>query len=228
MKQILEARGPDNELTVNGVALQQVTLVGQLSQVDTQVTVMKMRLDDGSGAIECSHMLPPDEDANPDAGMHRRQLLRDGTWARVVGRVMVAGGARQLEAFMLRPLADHNELTYHRLDVVRTFLAQTRPRKRAGPVNATAMQGVTNGAPPAVGADGLNLNPVSRAVYEYAKQRHESNKNSDEISISVADVVRDVPQCGSHANAKSILDQLASDGYVYTTIDDDHFAFCQM
>jgi len=213
VKQVLEAAGPDDNLTINNVSLQQVTVVALLSNVETQVTMMTMTLDDGSGKINCVHMLPPDESAN-DAASFRRNSLRDGTWVRLVGRIVVASGNRQLEAYMLRAVGDHNELIYHRLDVTRTMLAQTRGKKAAN-IN-----------------DGLALEPTLRAVFDYAKQRHEDTKNipgnMNEPSFTVEDIMRDVPGCKSHKDTREALDRLASDGHVYSTTDDDHYAFCQV
>jgi len=235
VKQVLEAAGPDDNLTINNVSLQQVTVVALLSNVETQVTMMTMTLDDGSGKINCVHMLPPDESAN-DAASFRRNSLRDGTWVRLVGRIVVASGNRQLEAYMLRAVGDHNELIYHRLDVTRTMLAQTRGKKAANINNngngnfvsttPGGMTGVTSGI------DGLALEPTLRAVFDYAKQRHEDTKNipgnMNEPSFTVEDIMRDVPGCKSHKDTREALDRLASDGHVYSTTDDDHYAFCQV
>lgn len=243
VKQLLEATqsGPSDEYSVNGVGLQQVTLVARLSRVNVQVTMMSMTLDDGTGTLECVHMLPPDEDAaGKEYALQRRQLLRDGAWARIAGRVTEAGGARQVEAFMLRAVDDHNELTYHRLDVVKTMVAQTKTRKRpmggfGGGTQGVAMggagvgMGMGGGGAQTIGADGLMLSQVQRAVFEYAKQRHDASNSGDgEMSISVADVARDVPAVGSAQAAKQVLDDLASDGHVYSTHDENHYAFCQV
>lgn len=238
IKQLHDAKhdSPDDQYIVNGVSLQQVTLVARLSSVNMQVTMMSMQLDDGTGIMECVHMLPPDEDAtSKEYALQKRQLLRDGAWARVVGRVVEVSGSRQVEAYRLRAVDDHNEITYHRLDTVRTFLAQTRPRQPKGMLqgngNNAAMQFQAGNVDD---SDGLCLDPGQRAVYDYAKQRHEAGRatggeNSEKaVSISVDDVVRDVQGIGNAQNAKQILDTLTSDGYLYTTLDNEHYAFCQV
>lgn len=237
IKQLLEASGGDDQLTVNGVGLQQVTVVARLYDVVTQVTMMSMRLDDGSGTIDVVMLLPPDEANNAsarDVALARRQRLRDGAWARIVGQVRVQSGHRKLEAFMVRALDNHAEIVYHRLDVVRVFLAQTQPRKpRVSPTAATGVDGLlgnstgTSGGTAQLGADGLMLDPAQRSVLDYARQRCEASKNSGvDTSISLEDVARDVPSVGNVQYAKQILENLASDGHVFTTIDEDHYAYC--
>lgn len=229
MAQILAAEGPDEQLTINGVALQQVSVVGQLREVDVQVTMMSMRVDDGSGMIECVHLLPPDEDAaRSDTAQARRAMLQNGAWARIVGRITNTGGQRQIEAYMLRAITDHNEITFHRLDVIRTLLAQTRPRKQTSNFNGTPMRG-TSTPMGAVPGDGM-LNDLARAVFEYARQRYDQQAGSGtEGSFSVNDVIRDVPSCGNaYDKAKEVLESLASDGHVYTTLDENTYAFCKM
>eukprot|EP00171_Calliarthron_tuberculosum_P001253 IDg1253t1 len=243
LKQLLEATGPDDQLELNGVGLQQVTVVARLVDVVTNVTMMTMRLDDGTGTLECVHLLPADEDHNAsarDAALARRQRLHEGAWVRVVGRFVVASGRRQIDAFMLRAVDNHCEIVYHRLDVVRVFLSQTKPRKPRAPAASATPVGVGGGGmrmgagmqsgTPSLGADGLMLDPTQRAVFEYVRQRHESSKNSNEgTSVSVDDVARDVPAVGRNAqHAKQVLENLASDGHFYTTIDEDHYAFCQV
>ncbi len=113
IKQLLDAshKGPDDQYEVNGVSLQQVTLVARLSAVNMQVTMMAMKLDDGSGEMECVHMLPPDEDqSSREYALQKRQLLRDGAWARVSGaspRLAATARSRHIAPRRRRPQRDH-------------------------------------------------------------------------------------------------------------------------
>lgn len=238
IKQVLEAahEEADDKFGVNGVVLQQVTLVARIVRVEVQVTMISMRLDDGTGEIDCSHVLAADEDMGArEYAVERRQRIKEGAWVRVVGPVQEHNGSRNVNAYRIRPVDDMNEITYHRLDVVRTFLQQSRPKNSvnslsgATPVRSAVAKmdiaGGVGGNGEVVGADGVCLQPNVRLVYDYVKQRHVPENTT---GVDVDDIARDLPAVGGVHAVKAAMEDLAADGHVYSTVDDNHYAFCQV
>lgn len=246
VRQVLAAEhnNPDDKFLVNGKEVAQVTLVARILFMESQVTVMSMKIDDGTGVIDVSHIVDPD--AGDEMAAERRSRCSNFTWVRLVGHIRDMEGMRMVDAHRIRPVEDMNELTYHRLEVVRMFCYQTKPRPKSmmpqpkvgsGGGQNTGMNGIGNGVYNyggggggggdfgGVANDGLVLDPRQRAVYEYLKARA---TNADPSGVPVADIVREVPLAGGMEAVKSIIDHLASDGHIYSTIDDSHYAFCQI
>lgn len=235
IKQVHEAQagsGDDKHYNINGVSSSQVTLVARIIKAEVQMTAISLVLDDGTGTIDGSHMLPADEDAANEHAVAKRQRITDGAWVRVVAGVQVVDGKRNLAVFRVRPVDDYNEIVYHRLDVVRTFLAQTRGKAGAkgagggmGAGGFGTMGGNTGVAD--VGnavTDSLALNPIQRAAYDYVQARH----SPDGPGVSVEDIMRDVPGFSSIQMVKEVMEHLASDGHVFTTVDENHYSFCHV
>lgn len=231
IKQIIGAgtEGGDDKFVINGQHTQQVTLVARIKKAEVQVTMISLLLDDCTGLISGSHMLPADEEmATNEFAVQKRARIKDGAWVRVTGTIQVMDGERRLSIYRIRPVDDANEIMYHRLDAVKTFLAQTRAKGNVnGVTSAAPMQkmetdmdiGADTGA-----ADGLNLNPVHRAIFDYVKGKMNVSRNG----VTVEEVRRDAAMGSSLAHVKEVLDTFAADGHMYTTIDENHYAFCKM
>lgn len=235
IKQVLEASagsGDDKHYNINGSPAPQVTLVAHILKAEIQMTAISLVLDDGSGTINGSHMLPADEDLSNEHAVTKRQRITDGAWVRVVGGIQVVDGNRNLAVFRIRPVDDYNEIVYHRLDVVRTFLAQTRKSGTKPAGNGVGTAGGFGGLGGNTGmvdmgsgiTDSLSLNPIQRAAYDYVQARHAP----DGPGVSVDDIKRDVPGFNSVQMVKEVMEHLASDGHVFTTVDENHYSFCHV
>jgi replication factor A2 len=253
IKQLLDAShdAPDDKYTVNGEELGMVTFIGRILSCDVQVTMITLRLDDCSGGANVVYMIDPEQ---TEYALTKRQHIKEHAWVRIIGNVREVDGALQVDALYIRGVESLNELTYHRLEVVRVFLSQTRPRpattsggsgttpikqsmSKAGMSNA-GMSGAGGGGIPYNGnGNGMGMSgapiggaevmdgmtPKQSAVYIYLKQLYDGGQQE---GVHIHDVTRDVPSVGTDAEVRQIMDVLASEGHVYSTIDEDHFAFC--
>lgn len=235
VKQVLDSisgDGDDKNFVINGVSAGQVTIVARIISAEMQMTAISVVLDDGTGCIAGSHMLPADEEAGNEAVIAKRQRIREWAWVRIVGGIQIVDGNRALAVFRIRPVDDFNEVVYHRLDVVRTFLAQTKGTKGVGGGNGEGMgggggiqgMGTEMGIMDSGMVDSLALNPIQRKAYEYLQSRH----TQDGVGVPVEDIFRDVPGFPSIHAVKEVMEHLASDGHVFTTVDENHYSFCQV
>lgn len=250
VKQLLEAGhdGPDDKFTVNGEMLHLVTFVGRIMWCDMQITMIEMKVDDCTGMISCVFTTDVDE-ADGDGAMNKREYIREHKWVRIVGTVREVSGALQVDALAVKGVEELNELIYHRLEVVRAFCSQTRPRPGSASTGITPVRqgmqnvgfGAQSGAPVpfnggsnagvgfsggggvADGYDDGNMPPPVKAVYIYLKSRHEGGNQGD---VHIGEIAKEV-SVGGETKVRGILEQLAQDGHVYSTIDDDHYSFCQ-
>lgn len=238
IKQLNDAEhgAPDDKYVVNGVEVSLVTFLGRIMTCDVQITMITLMMDDCTGCANVVYVLDPQQD---EYTMQKRQHVRELAWVRVVGNVREVDGSLQIDAVHIRAVEDMNEIMYHRLEVVRAFLGQTRPRPTSG--SAPMLQGMSKGGISgssafnmsgadsygAVGQMGMmenidGMNPQQRQVYNFVKERYEAGSQQ---GVHIRDIVQHVHGLGEQA-VREIMDVLASEGHVYSTIDEDHFAFC--
>lgn len=247
LKQIQDAGtepGGSDKLVINGATAEQVTCVARIVQSDTQMTMIAFTLDDCTGRMEGSHVLPADEASGAhEFAVQKRERLKEGAWVRIVGvidDVSVENGTRRLSIYKIRAVDDMNELLYHRLDVVKTFLSLTRPKQPSGIVknesggavgigitngntngNGATTNGGTGGAQEVVGPDGLSV--LQREILEYVKSRGDGHGGN---GVAIIDIQRDISTRTTLEKVREIMENFASDGHVYTSIDDNHFVYC--
>ena len=111
-----------------------VTFVGRVFNVAEQSTNVVYTVEDGTGSIDCRLWL---EAKDSDHQTQKRSTVRyghripcrEGTYVRVVGSLRSFNNKRNLQAFCVRPITDHNEITYHGLDAIYAYLSATKPNK---------------------------------------------------------------------------------------------------
>lgn len=202
------------KLLINNATVEQVTLVTRIVEATMETTVILLVFDDCTGAINGTFMLPPDDGSgNHELAVQKRQAAKQGVWARVTGVIETTAEGRKISVYKLRAVEDFNEIIYHRLEVVNVFLELTRPRPIASQVMPQ----------PSSSAARPNHSGLHDQVLEYIKARHDAKSDGNQ-GVSIGDVCRDVG--GALDNVREVLEGLATDGHVYTTVDDNHFVYC--
>lgn len=232
IKQIQDAEmepGGD-KLIVNNASIEQITIVARIVQADFETTMIALTFDDCTGTIQGSHMLPVDDGTGGhEFAVQKRQQLKQGVWTRIIAIIESTSGTRRLSVFKIRAVEDPNEIVYHRLEVVKVFLTLTRAAvPKVGYVAPLSNipaggAGVFNAGGPLASANPMDQSPLHKKVFEYIKGRHQANPNDDQ-GVSIGDVCRDVG--GTIETVREILEGFATDGHVYTTIDENHFTYC--
>jgi replication factor A2 len=248
---------PDDKYVINGHTLGLVTFLGRIMTCELQVTMITLKMDDCTGQVNVVYMIDPEDN---EYSLQKREHVKELAWVRVVGNLNNVDGALQVNALHVKGVDDMNELSYHRLEVVRAFLSQTMPRPAATATGTTPVRqglskvglvasqggggvpfgGYGGGGSGGAGAAGRGMgggvaggidnsafdSGMSRemsAVYNYLKQRHHPD---DQNGVHVSEIAKNVQGVGSETAIRTIMDSLAGDGHVYSTIDDDHYAFC--
>ncbi|KAK7265254.1 hypothetical protein RJT34_32872 [Clitoria ternatea] len=125
VKQISDAFQSSDEKTnliVDGVDVNNVTLVGRVCNKAGRITDVTFLLDDGTGRIECNKWLQEAVDMNEAEG------ILDGMYVRLHGHLKGFQGKRMLNVFSLRPVTDFNEIASHFIDCIYVHLYNTRLR----------------------------------------------------------------------------------------------------
>ncbi|KAG0416155.1 hypothetical protein HPB47_006665, partial [Ixodes persulcatus] len=117
----------EDHMTVAGLEVQYVTVVGLVTHVDQQSTKVSYTVDDRTGPPLEGHIFATE----PEEQARILSQLVEGTYVRVVGSVRSVDGRRMLKTFRAFGLTDLNELTMHLAEVIHTHMALLVDSKKA-------------------------------------------------------------------------------------------------
>ncbi|XP_052199446.1 replication protein A 32 kDa subunit B-like isoform X2 [Diospyros lotus] len=129
VKQISEAFQSSDEKSnflVDGVDVNNVTLVGMVCNKAERITDVSFVIDDGTGRIDCNRWVNEALDTKEMEG------ISNGMYVRVHGHLKGFQGKRQLVVFSIRPLTDYNEIAYHFFECVYVHFYNSRLRLQGG------------------------------------------------------------------------------------------------
>ncbi|EMD37987.1 hypothetical protein CERSUDRAFT_48111, partial [Gelatoporia subvermispora B] len=226
IKQLLDATQAhsDAEWQINGQEIGAVTVVAHVLTIHAQTTNCVYWLDDGTGRMEARQWSPSDED-----GGDKLRGITEGTYVRVMGTPKIFGQKKYINATALRPVTDPNEIQFHLLETMMVWKILER-----GPVSEKPRANVN------AYANGAALGTASA----YSKQTHSAPSNPQwahlpdlqrriveymaaQTAIPEGIHARNIAASIPGGNATAIagaLDDLMDTGYIYSTIDDSHYA----
>ena len=226
-----QSSGGDDSFMVSNEAIENVTLVGKVCEVENSESLMKFSLDDGSGRLKVKHY---SQDMDGPGGI---MDIRDNVYMRAFGTLKTSAGEAYLNAHLVRPVTDFNEVTYHSLQIVQThmhilhkqgytFDAQGNAVLAAHSAPAPAAAGGFGGyqapaVPPAGGTQGAaggSQDPCVAAVLAAIQQAENGG-----TGLSIDAITARVGKYAAPA-VKQALDHLSGEGHIYSTIDENHFA----
>ncbi|KAL1902600.1 Replication factor A protein 2 [Sporothrix stenoceras] len=142
IKQLLEteeAYPGAPEFTIDGAAITQLTIVGQVGAVNPQPTNVTYRIDDGTGSIDVKKWV----DADKSEDETEAPFALD-QYVRVFGRLKLFNQKRFVAAHFLRAVDDYNEVSYHALEATYVHLTLTRGAPGGGDGGANGANGYHN------------------------------------------------------------------------------------
>ncbi|XP_065850079.1 replication protein A 32 kDa subunit B [Euphorbia lathyris] len=223
VKQIQELPSNDeSNFIIDGVEVTNVTIVGRICQKEDKASEYTFVINDGTGQVECTRWVQERIDIDEVEG------IIVGKYVRVVGHLRGLQGRRFLNAFSIRPVTDFNEITSHFIECmyvrfynskIRGASASTQPQM-ANPLMNTPSKGyqsaVSNQPSVYSGADGLNN--VGQMILNFLQQPSHL-ANEDGVHHSVISRQLNIPMNKLTEELQTLVDN----GFVYSTIDDDHF-----
>lgn len=224
IKQILHANHPhpDAEFKIDGDIVTQLTFVGQIRNISTQATNVTYKVDDGTDIIEVKQWI--DSEVNQDqmdTDSGKPKLIEDG-YCRVWGRLRAFHDKRHVQAHIIRPISDYNEINYHLLEAtaMHLFFKSGPPSSAGGNDQKMAQNGQANDNTSVnVGGKELpqNLSPRAKMVYKYLRESPQSNEGqhvqliASNMGLEVNDVYR-------------AAEELVESGLTFTTVDEHTWA----
>ncbi|XP_059637317.1 replication protein A 32 kDa subunit B-like isoform X2 [Cornus florida] len=229
VKQISEAFQSSDDKSnflIDGVDVNNVTLVGMVLNKAERVTDVSFAIDDGTGRIDCNRWV------NEAVDTKEMEAILDGMYVRVHGHLKGFQGKRQLVVFSIRPVTDHNEIACHFVECIYVHFYNTRLRKLQGQGGVPAPAHMLNsavgtpskgyqGAPPnqfsgQYSIDGLK--GIDQMVIDYLQQpsclAREKGVHRDEVAQQLNIPVEKIMES---------IRSLEEEGLIYSTIDECHY-----
>jgi len=233
IKQILDAEVTPQDITIaiDGIATNEITIVGCITNVKSLETSKLFSLDDGTGSVEAKLWNPTEEYSS----------FREGIWVRVFGIIKPFNNAKQITITKMRQIVEFNEVTFHNLAVIEAHLMLTRGVTSKRTANQTqqgnyftnsnqttsAYESLGNGefsSPPsaAFGGDVMGqmisqFTPIQRDVFYFYKQFSNTQNGAN-----INDVIRNFRGKYDHKEIIATSHFLVDEGYIYATCDDNH------
>jgi len=231
-KMIIEAalNPQDDTLMIDGKQVSKVVVYGRVVAIDSKETFVEYTIDDGTGIVLATKMSDRDQ-RNENA-----DFIPERSYVCVHGGVRNVNNERKIICHNIRVVQDSNELTCHFLSVTFNHYQNVK-----GPLNDGKKISASRGGVPSGGfnSTGFGSNssfnqPIkagietgmaggmdrdSRIVHDaFASDMHTDTG----LSVSVvSDLLKG--QGFSLQKVKSICQLLMTEGFIYSTIDDDHF-----
>ncbi|KAF2255686.1 replication protein A, subunit RPA32 [Trematosphaeria pertusa] len=218
IKQILDAQPNGDEFKIDGTTISQLTFVGQIRNIATQTTNITYKLDDGTGSIEVKQWSDADAmEVNPI-----KAKLVEGAYCRAWGKLKSFNDRKHVNAQIIRPVEDMNEVSYHLLEATAVHLYFTRgpvggTNSASGGAAANGGQGAQTGGGAYGGADLSGYGQVAKRVFQFLRESPQSNEglHQQEIAANLGIDMAEVARAG---------DDLLAGGLIYTTVDDQTWA----
>ncbi|GLC36824.1 hypothetical protein PLESTB_000779100 [Pleodorina starrii] len=239
-----ETANSDGEnFTADGRDISTVTIVGRVTSYQEGPTRILLQVHDGTASMEvCSWVDDVDSQAQ------RRVEWQVGKYVRVYGNLKTFEQRRSITAFAVKPVTDHNEVTYHFLQSIMQHLHLTKGAPPTGPSGGGAMPpvggartpgggGPYGGAPagggyggmpqggggygaPAPGPAGGDLASDLKHVFNQPHALQAAN------GLTVDQALGELRAMGRNYTMQQIISScefLAAEGLLYSTVNDQTF-----
>ncbi|PIA26188.1 hypothetical protein AQUCO_09600030v1 [Aquilegia coerulea] len=247
VKQIAQAYASSDDksnILIDGVDVNNITLVGIVCDKVDRQTEVAFTIDDGTGRLDCKRWLNEEIDAKEMAE------IQEGMYVRMYGHLRGFHGQEKMVAFSVRPITNFNEVSYHFIECVYVHVYNTKSQMQGSaqtqfPVSNSAMgmngsmgYQTSNTNLATNSAMGMNGSTAYQAPVsnQFVQQNLDGIKDIDKKVLEYlhlpANLVR---ERGVHVNEivqhlkyppekimNSIRD-LETEGAIYSTIDDSHF-----
>jgi replication factor A2 len=198
----------------------QITLVGKIASIQDSATVVVLTLDDGTGRCPVKFFPGSEED---EYEKQKRAEWRIGAYVRVHGHLGNMGTSQAVIAFAIRPIAEHNEVTFHFLQAIfqRAHLAQGAANSPAAPAQTAGLGGYGVPAAAYVPAGG---GAAGNAVFQEVQNIFQEEPS--EVGLTAEQVMSRTGGRLSAAAVQAAIRHLVDEGTLYSTIDEHHWKAC--
>ncbi|EJD51760.1 nucleic acid-binding protein, partial [Auricularia subglabra TFB-10046 SS5] len=205
-----ESTLPDWGFKIDGLMLESVTIVGKVLQVEKTDTGRRYSLEDSTGQMETRCWI--DSQA---ASIAQDEEVVDNVYVRVIGTLKEFQGKRLLHATTVRRVTDDHEIFAHTLDVIATYVLNSKGRAAGASADHTSASMATQAAS---SVQYSHLPLTQRAICVFLRNHPGHTMGGADIKTivhGIKHVTDATPTLISEA-----LDELMDEGLVYQTKSD--------
>lgn len=214
MKHLID--GPE-ELQIWGTDVQIVTVVGIVRRIDPSTTKITYDIEDETGTMTAFHWIEADK------GPQSSEIVVD-SYVRVYGSLREQHQKKHILIMKIYPVTDLNEITMHLLEAIVVGL---KGERMAG-AGSTDVSGARDSGQSMMGLQNTMMDSsITSAslggMTNEQKQVFTIIKSDNETPSGIErDMIKSrLPNLASRVD--DILEFLAGEGHIYTTLTDDHF-----
>lgn len=224
---IMLQRAAKNDLTLDdGRQPDKFKLVCAIREVQKGSTCYTYLVEDGTGLIEVKDWT---DDSNIIAAKIREETAVPNKYVRILGSLRTYEGKASLHADCVRMITSGNELTYHLLEVVHAGEVYRQMSSIVGsPMSMPMkgldlnMEGMNTGLKSSTPVSSMHKNNGDQLTNDIMKylQRYAGNDTGG----SMEDFISQNLAKYSKSDVHSKFNELAAEGHIYSTIDEDHYS----
>ncbi|KAF6214401.1 hypothetical protein GE061_009142 [Apolygus lucorum] len=203
---------PEDGLKVKEIDVQVVRVVAIVKAIEVSSVKVSYTLEDATGSIQGVSYLESEEESTVP--------VVENTYCVAIGSVRASTENKYIMIFNIYPVTDINEVFEHYLGVIHLALKAENmsvKMETTPAIKQEMMSSYGNGFGSNSSAQMEGIEPKYRRIYEIVtKTTQESGMNVDEI-YSAMQVKMPIEQI------RTGLEWLASEGFVFTTIDENHY-----
>ncbi|KAL2621550.1 hypothetical protein R1flu_001755 [Riccia fluitans] len=229
----------DEKFYIDGQESHNITLVGMVFGKKENFTDVSFMLDDFTGKIEVKKWI----DGQDSEELVELRNIRNGIYVRIYGQLRSFQGKKNVVALSVRPIKQFDEVTFHFLEAIYVHAYNLKSQGVTVGSKSSASTRVMFSAHPAlpvtpnpsanmrsnissqymapasvpVGCNSMNecQNRVQALFDEPANLVMEQGLHVDEVARRTAGFTKQ--------QVKEAIDHLANEGFIYATIDEDHY-----
>ncbi|CAH0550039.1 unnamed protein product [Brassicogethes aeneus] len=205
---------PNDDFTLFGLPAQILNIVGILRNIDVQSTKATYTVEDHTGGIKCVFWLENDDNATPNL-----PNVKVGGYVQCFGILRNQNGEKNLMVLQMYSVEDCNVVTTHLLSAIKARLEAEDMSKNVG-----SKYKVNN--PGAALANSMSFmdQSTSDVTFTHVQQKIQTLLKIDKsiIGMTRREILAHFP-VNQHKEFSEAMDYLMNEGYIFSTIDDDHF-----
>ncbi|XP_010503399.1 PREDICTED: replication protein A 32 kDa subunit B [Camelina sativa] len=222
----------DSNFSVDGVDINTVAIVGRISRMENRITQVDFVVDDGTGWVDCVRWCQERQETE------EMEAVKLGMYVRLHGHVKSFQGKRSVNVFSIRPVTDFNEIVHHFTECMYVHMYNTKLRGGSVAHGGSTTQATATPRPQMP----YSTMPTSAKPYQTGPSNQFSNQINDPmhgVKQTVMNYLNQpmhlVSEAGVHCDiiardlripplqVRQAIEQLSSDGCVYSTVDDTCF-----